>query len=36
MIEVENRQQILTGQTADAREAMAAYVGRCAPDYGNQ
>lgn len=35
MIEVENRQQILTGQTADAREAMAAYVGRRAPRYDN-
>ena len=35
MIEVENRQQILTGQTADAREAMAAYVGRRAPLYEN-
>jgi enoyl-CoA hydratase/carnithine racemase len=36
MIEVENRQQILTGQTADAREAMAAYVGRRAPHYENK
>ena len=28
MIEMENRQQILTAQTADAGEAMAAYVGK--------
>ena len=36
MIEVENRQQILAAQTADAGEAMAAYVGRRAPEYGNK
>jgi enoyl-CoA hydratase/carnithine racemase len=36
MIEVENRQQILTAQTADAGEAMAAYVTRRAPEYGNK
>jgi enoyl-CoA hydratase/carnithine racemase len=36
MIEVENRQQILTAQTADAGEAMSAYVGRRAPEYGNK
>jgi enoyl-CoA hydratase/carnithine racemase len=36
MIEMENRQQILTAQTGDASEAMAAYVGRRAPDYGNR
>jgi enoyl-CoA hydratase len=35
MIEMENRQQILTSATADAAEAMAAYVGRRAPRYGN-
>jgi enoyl-CoA hydratase/carnithine racemase len=35
MIEMENRQQILTSATADAAEAMAAYVGRRAPQYGN-
>ncbi len=36
MIEMENRQQILTAQTADAGEAMAAYVGKRAPEYGNK
>jgi enoyl-CoA hydratase/carnithine racemase len=36
MVEVENRQQILTAQTADADEARAAYVGRRAPEYGNR
>jgi enoyl-CoA hydratase/carnithine racemase len=36
MIEMENRQQILTAQTADAGEAMAAYVGRRTPGYGNK
>jgi enoyl-CoA hydratase/carnithine racemase len=36
MIEMENRQQILTAQTADAGEAMAAYVGRRAAEYGNR
>jgi enoyl-CoA hydratase/carnithine racemase len=36
MVELENRQQILTAQTADAGEAMAAYVGRRAPEYGNR
>jgi enoyl-CoA hydratase/carnithine racemase len=35
MIEVENRQQILTSATADAAEAMAAYVGHRPPQYGN-
>ena len=35
MVEVENRQQILTGATADAREGMAAYMGRRAPGYRN-
>jgi enoyl-CoA hydratase/carnithine racemase len=35
MIEMENRQQILTSTTADAAEAMAAYVGRRPPQYGN-
>lgn len=35
MIEMENRQQILTSATADAAEAMAAYVGRRPPRYGN-
>ena len=33
MVEVENRQQVLTAATADAREAMASYVGRRAADY---
>jgi enoyl-CoA hydratase/carnithine racemase len=36
MIEMENRQQILTAQTADAGEAMAAYVGKRAPEYRNK
>ena len=36
MIEMENRQEILTAQTADAGEAMAAYVGRRTPGYGNK
>jgi enoyl-CoA hydratase/carnithine racemase len=36
MIEVENRQQVLTSATADAAEAMAAYRGRRAPQYGNR
>ena len=36
MIEVENRQQILTSATADAGEAMAAYLGRRPPQYGNR
>ncbi len=36
MIEMENRQQILTAQTADAGEAMAAYTGKRAPEYGNK
>jgi len=36
MVEMENRQQILTAQTADAGEALAAYVGRRAPEYGNR
>ena len=33
MVEVENRQQVLTAATADAREAMASYVDRRAADY---
>jgi enoyl-CoA hydratase/carnithine racemase len=36
MIEVENRQQILTSATADAGEAMAAYLSRRLPHYGNR
>ncbi len=36
MVEVENRQQVLTSATADAREAMASYVGRRAADYQNK
>jgi enoyl-CoA hydratase/carnithine racemase len=35
MVEVENRQQVLTSATEDAREAMAAYVGRRPPRYHN-
>jgi enoyl-CoA hydratase/carnithine racemase len=35
MIEMENRQQILTARTADAGEAMSSYVGRRAPRYRN-
>lgn len=33
MVEVESRQQGLTSATADAREAMASYVGRRTADY---
>lgn len=36
MVEVENRQQVLTSATEDAREAMASYVGRRAADYHNR
>jgi enoyl-CoA hydratase/carnithine racemase len=36
MVELENRQQILTAQTADAGEAMAAYVGRRPAEYHNR
>ena len=36
MVEVENRQQVLTSATDDASEAMASYVGRRAPDYHNR
>jgi len=36
MIELENRQQVLTSATADAAEAMASYVGRRAAAYRNQ
>jgi enoyl-CoA hydratase/carnithine racemase len=36
MVEVENRQQVLTSATEDAREAMASYVGRRAPRYHNR
>src|SRR5580704_7516184 len=35
MVEVENRQQVLTSATADAIEARAAYVGRREPQYRN-
>ena len=36
MVEVENRQQVLTSATEDAREAMASYVGQRAPVYRNR
>jgi enoyl-CoA hydratase len=36
MVEVENRQQVLTSATDDAREAMASYVGRRPPRYHNR
>jgi enoyl-CoA hydratase/carnithine racemase len=36
MVEVENRQQVLTSATADAREARASYVERRAADYHNR
>jgi enoyl-CoA hydratase/carnithine racemase len=36
MVEVENRQQVLTSATADAAEAMASYVGRRPADYRNR
>ncbi|GAA0248469.1 enoyl-CoA hydratase-related protein [Actinomadura nitritigenes] len=35
-VELENRQQVLTMMTADQTEAMAAYVEKRAPDYGNR
>ena len=36
MVELENRQQVLTAATADAGEAMAAYRERRDPDYRNR
>jgi enoyl-CoA hydratase/carnithine racemase len=36
MVEVENRQQVLTSATEDAREAMASYVGRRPAEYRNR
>ncbi len=36
MVEVENRQQVLTSATEDAAEAMAAYVGRRPAEYQNR
>jgi enoyl-CoA hydratase len=36
MVEVENRQQVLTSATDDAREAMASYVGRRPAKYHNR
>ena len=36
MIEIENRQQVLTSATADAAEAMASYAGRRPPEYRNR
>jgi enoyl-CoA hydratase/carnithine racemase len=36
MVELENRQQVLTSATADASEAMASYVGRRPPTYHNR
>jgi enoyl-CoA hydratase/carnithine racemase len=36
MVEVENRQQVLTSATADAREAMASYQGRRPAEYRNR
>ncbi len=36
MVEVENRQQVLTSATEDAREAMASYVGRRQAEYRNR
>jgi enoyl-CoA hydratase len=35
MVEVENRQQVLTSATADAAEAMASYLARRAAEYRN-
>lgn len=35
-IDLENRQQILTGQTEDAREAMRAFVEKRPPTFGNR
>ncbi len=36
MVEVENRQQVLTSATEDAAEAMASYTGRRPPTYRNR
>lgn len=36
MVEVENRQQVLTSATADAAEAMASYLGHRAAEYRNR
>jgi enoyl-CoA hydratase/carnithine racemase len=36
MVEIENRQQVLTSATEDASEAMASYVGRRPADYHNR
>ena len=36
MVEVENRQQVLTAATEDAAEAMASYTGRRPPHYRNR
>ena len=36
MVEVENRQQVLTSATADAAEAMESYRGRREPEYRNR
>jgi len=36
MVEMENRQQVLTSATEDAREAMASYVGRRPAEYRNR
>ena len=36
MVEVENRQQVLTSAAADAREAMASYLGRRPAGYANR
>jgi enoyl-CoA hydratase/carnithine racemase len=36
MVEVENRQQVLTSATEDAAEAMASYTGRRPPHYRNR
>jgi enoyl-CoA hydratase/carnithine racemase len=36
MVEVENRQQVLTSATEDASEAMASYTGRRPPRYRNR
>jgi enoyl-CoA hydratase/carnithine racemase len=36
MVEIENRQQVLTATTEDAAEAMASYTGRRPPQYRNR
>jgi enoyl-CoA hydratase/carnithine racemase len=36
MVEIENRQQVLTAATEDAAEAMASYTGRRPPQYRNR